>query len=192
MSGTVCYRVATPEDSDGILEIYRPYIEDTTVTFEETVPSSEAFRARVEGILAQYPYLVAEWEGQIVGYAYASPYRPREGFRWTAELSVYVQKDLRNNGIGTRLYGALLDLLRIQGYANAVSVVSHPNEGSERLHARFAFRRVGIQRHCGFKNGAWCDVALFERCLGDYPLSPRDPIPFSQLPRDRVEGILNF
>lgn len=86
MSGTVLYRVAVPEDADGILEIYRPYIEDTTVTFEETVPSPEAFRARVEGILAQYPYLVAEWDGKIVGYAYAAPYRPREGFRWTADF----------------------------------------------------------------------------------------------------------
>ncbi len=192
MSYAITYRCATPADSDRILEIYRPYVENTTVTFETQVPSSREFYARVERILQQYPFLVAETNEEIVGYCYASPYRVRAGFSWTAELSVYVHKDFQRDGIGTHLYGAMLDLLRLQGYRNAVSVISHPNPGSEKLHSRFAFRLVGIQQKCGFKLGKWCDVAVFERCLCDYPVPPVSPIPFPSLPIPQVENILKM
>lgn len=190
MSGTIIYRIATVADADQILDIYRPYIESTAVTFEQDVPTAEAFRARVAQILKQYPYLVAEVDGRIVGYSYASPYRSRAGFRWTAELSVYVHQDYHGNHIGTHLYAALLDLLRIQGYQNICSVISWPNPGSEHLHRRFGFRLAGVQKKTGFKNGHWCDIAIFERCLGDYPVPPEEPIPFSQLPACDVERIL--
>lgn len=192
MSGTIRYRIAVPEDSDAILDIYRPYVESTTVTFEHTVPSPEAFRARVEGILKQYPYLVAEADGQILGYAYASSYRSRYGFTWTPELSVYVRKDLHGQGIGTHLFAALLDLLRLQGYQNVCSVLSWPNPGSEKLHNHFGFRFAGLQKKCGFKLGQWCDVALLERRLGDYPVPPPEPTPFPDLSEEEVERILKF
>lgn len=192
MSGNITYRVATSSDAEEILEIYRPYIESTAVTFEQEVPSPEAFRDRVEHILTQYPYLVAEQDGRILGYCYASPYRSRAGFRWTAELSVYVRQGCQGNGIGTHLYAALLDLLRVQGYQNACSVVSWPNPGSEHLHGRFGFRFAGVQKKCGFKNGHWCDVAIFERCLGDHPILPQEPIPFPRLSQKEIERILNF
>ena len=192
MDKQICYRCAVPEDSDAILEIYRPYVESTAVTFETAVPSREEFRRRVEGILKQYPYLVAEAEGEILGYSYASPYRPRGGFGWTAELSVYVRQDLRKQGIGSHLYAALLDLLRLQGYQNVVSVLSWPNPASEKLHYHFGFRCAGVQLKCGFKNGRWCDVAIFERCLGDYPAPPVPPAPFSALDPEQVKKILGF
>ncbi|MBO5220879.1 MAG: N-acetyltransferase [Clostridia bacterium] len=192
MHESVRYRLATPADADEILEIYRPYVESTAVTFETEVPSREAFRARVEHVLEQFPYVVAEADGQIVGYSYASPYRSRAGFRWTVELSVYVRSDLRGQGIGTRLFAALLDFLRMQGYRNAVSVISWPNESSARLHYHFGFRCAGIQLKCGYKNGHWCDVALFERCLGDYPDPPAEPIPFSSLSQEDVERVFKI
>lgn len=192
MSGMILYRPAVADDADEILAIYRPYVESTAVTFEAEVPSSAEFRIRVETILKQYPYIVAVQDGRIVGYSYASQYRPRAGFLWTAELSVYVRQDLRRMGIGTHLYAALLDLLRMQGYQNAVSVLSWPNPGSERLHYHFGFRCAGVQLKCGFKNGHWCDVAIFERRLGDYPEPPVPPIPFNQLPKAEVERILKF
>ncbi len=192
MSGTVIYRIATPADADGILEIYRPYIESTAITFETVVPTSEQFRARVEGVLAQYPYLVAEAEGKLLGYAYASAYRARAGFLWTPELSVYVRQGYHGNGIGTRLFAALLDLLRMQGYQNVCSAVSWPNAGSEKLHNHFGFRFAGLQKKCGFKNGQWCDLAILERRLGDYPEPPPDPIPFPHLPKEEVERILKL
>lgn len=192
MSTVVRYRPATVEDSDAILEIYRPYIESTEVTFETAVPTKEQFRERVAAILERYPYVVAELDEEIVGYCYASSYRSRAGFLWTAELSVYVRQDCRKQGIGTHLYGILLDFLRMQGFCNAVSVVSHPNPGSEKLHYHFGFRFVGLQLKCGYKNGRWCDVALFERCLGDYPDPPAPPIPFGALPKDAVEKVLKI
>lgn len=192
MEKQIRYRCATAEDSDAILEIYRPYVETTAVTFETSVPSREEFRQRVEGILKQFPYLVAEADGEILGYSYASPYRSRGGFGWTAELSVYVRQDLRSQGIGTHLYAALLDFLRLQGYQNAVSVLSWPNPASEKLHYHFGFRCAGVQLKCGFKNGQWCDVAIFERCLGDYPVPPAPPVPFTALDSGTVKKILGF
>lgn len=192
MYGMITYRVATPTDSDEILDIYRPYVESTAVTFETVVPTSEEFRRRVEETLMQYPYLVAESDGKIVGYSYASSYRSRAGFLWTPELSVYVRQGYQGNGIGTHLYAALLDILRLQGYQSACSVLSYPNPQSEKLHNRFGFRVAGVQRKCGFKCGQWRDVAILERPLSDYPTPPPTPIPFPQLPAKDVERILKF
>ncbi len=192
MSGLITYRIATLEDGDAILDIYRPYVESTTVTFETTVPTPEEFRRRMEGILLQFPFLVAEAEGRILGYAYASPYRPRAGFAWTPELSVYVWEGCHGNGIGSHLYAALLDLLRIQGYQNVCAIVSWPNPESEKLHGRFGFRLAGLQKKCGFKHGQWCDVAIFERRLGDYPEPPPSPIPFPHLSSEEIQRILKF
>ncbi len=192
MPEMITYRIATPEDSDAILEIYRPYVESTAVTFETAVPSSGEFYGRMQEILKQYPYLVAEADGEILGYAYASAYRSRAGFLWSPELSVYVRQGDHGNGIGSHLYAALLDILRLQGYQNACSVVSHPNPSSEKLHYRFGFRCVGIQKKCGYKCGRWCDVALFERPLGNYPQPPSEPIPFPDLPLEKIERILKF
>lgn len=192
MSGIITYRIATLSDCDAILEIYRPYVESTAVTFETAVPSSAEFYERMQEILKQYPYLVAESDGEILGYAYASAYRSRAGFLWSPELSVYVRQGHHGNGIGSHLYAALLDILRLQGYQNACSVVSHPNVESEKLHHRFGFRCVGVQKRCGYKCGHWCDVALFERPLGNYPQPPSEPIPFPELPLEKIERILKF
>ena len=192
MFGLITYRIATPADAEGILDIYRPYVESTTVTFETQVPTLDEFRQRIETTLEQYPYLVAEGDGKILGYAYASAYRSRAGFQWTPELSVYVRQGYHGNGIGSHLYAGLLDLLRSQGYQNVCSVVSHPNLESEKLHYRFAFRLIGVQRKCGYKCGRWCDIAIFLRPLGDHPTPPPAPIPFPQLPKETVDRILKF
>ena len=192
MAEMVRYRIATLDDAEAILEIYAPYVESTAVTFEFAVPSLEEFRGRIQSVLEQYPYLVAESDGEILGYAYASGYRPRAGFFWTPELSVYVKQGHQEQGIGTHLYAALLDLLRLQGYQNVCSVLSWPNPGSEKLHQHFGFRFAGLQKKCGYKHGEWRDVAIFERRLGDYPVPPPQPLRFSQLPWAEVERILKF
>lgn len=192
MLGIITYRIASPSDFEEILDIYRPYVESTTVTFETVVPTSEEFHHRIETTLEQYPYLVAECDGKILGYAYASAYRSRAGFHWTPELSVYVRQGYHGNGIGSHLYAALLDLLRLQGYQNVCSVLSYPNPESEKLHNRFAFRLVGLQKKCGYKCGRWCDVAILERPLGDHPTPPATPVPFPQLPKETVDKILKF
>ncbi len=192
MSGVITYRIATVNDAEEILKIYAPYVESTAVTFEFDVPSLDEFRQRIASVLEHDPYLVAVSDGRILGYAYASAYRSRAGFTWTPELSVYVKQGYQGQGIGTHLYAALLDLLRLQGYQNVCSVLSWPNPGSEKLHQHFGFRFAGLQKKCGYKNGAWRDVAIFERRLGDYPVPPVQPLPFSELNKEDVERILKF
>ena len=100
-------RTACPEDAEALLEIYAPYVRETAVTFEYEVPSPEEFRGRIEHVLSRYPYLAAEEDGRIVGYAYLSAFHPRAAYGWCAEPSVYVEMERRGRGIGRRLYEEL-------------------------------------------------------------------------------------
>ena len=164
-------RFAVPEDAEAILAVYAQYI-DTSVTFEYELPSPADFRARVEQILAEYPYLVWEEDGAILGYAYAHRYRERAAYQWGAELSVYVDKGARGRGLGTRLYAALTELLRLQGLRTVYGVVTQPNEASDRLHTAMGFTVAGVVHNAGFKNGAWHDVTTYEKPIGDFDSAP--------------------
>ena len=123
-------RIATIEDSGAIRAVYAPYI-DTPVTFETALPTIEEFEGRVAGILPEYPYLVCEKDGRIIGYAYACRHRERAAYRWNAELSVYLDGAFVAKGLGRRLYGALIDLLRLQGDPERVRQ-RHPSQRAER------------------------------------------------------------
>ena len=97
-------RPAEADDAEAILAIYAPYVQNTAVTFECDVPDKQSFRSRMEGIMQEYPYLVAEENGKILGYAYAGPFHGRAAFKHTAEISVYLKKECRHQGIGRQLY----------------------------------------------------------------------------------------
>ena len=183
-------RIATAADSDAILAVYAPYITDTTATFETEVPSREVFRRRVEAILTTYPYLVAEEAGEVVGYAYAHREAERAAYDWNVELSVHVRQDRRSDGIGRRLYTALLCLLTLQGVQNAYARIALPNPPSEALHASLGFRRLAEHRATGYKLGEWRTILCMERALGDHAVPPAPLIPFSQLPSEMVEKAL--
>ena len=182
-------RFAVPEDGERLVKIYAQYL-DTPVTFECVCPTAEVFSARIRDISAQYPYLVCEREGEPVGYAYAHRQMEREAYGWNAELSVYLDRDAVSAGLGKRLYGALIELLRMQGVHNVYGGVTLPNEKSKRLHEGMGFRRLGVYRHTGYKCGAWHDVAWFEReilpCSGE--TAPFTPI--GQIPLAKIEEVL--
>ena len=170
-------RLASTDDADGIRTVYAPFV-DTPVTFEEEVPSCEAYRKRIESICEKYPCLVAEEGGRIVGFAYAHELRERIAFQWNAELSIYLAPAAQGQGVGSRLYAALIELLRLTGIKAVYGVVTSPNAASERLHHAFGFALMGVQPHAGFTCGAWHDVAWYVREIAPFEDAPAPPVPF--------------
>ena len=170
-------RLASTDDADGIRAVYAPFV-DTPVTFEEEAPSCEAYRERIAEICEKYPCLVAEEGGRVVGFAYAHELRERIAFQWNAELSVYLAPDAQGQGVGSRLYAALIELLRLMGIKAAYGVVTSPNPASERLHRAFGFALMGVQPHAGFTCGAWHDVAWYVREIAPFEDEPAPPAPF--------------
>jgi L-amino acid N-acyltransferase YncA len=165
--GPVLIRHADPgRDAQACAVIYAPFVTDTAVTFEDTPPDAEELSRRIEAVSVTHPWLVAEQRQVVVGYAYASPHRARAAYRWAAEVAVYVGEDHRRRGVGGRLYGALLPLLRRQGIHSACAGITLPNPASVALHERFGFRRVGVYRQIGWKAGAWRDVGWWQAELG--------------------------
>ena len=170
-------RLASADDADGIRTVYAPFV-DTPVTFEEEVPSCETYRERIVRICEKYPCLVAEEDGRVVGFAYAHELRERIAFQWNAELSVYLAPTTQSQGVGSRLYAALIELLRLMGIKAAYGVVTSPNPASERLHRAFGFELMGVQPHAGFTCGAWHDVAWYVREIAPFEDAPAPPAPF--------------
>ena len=170
-------RLASADDADDIRAVYAPFA-DTPVTFEEEAPSREAYRERIVRICEKYPCLVAEEGGRIVGFAYAHELRERIAFQWNAELSVYLVPTTQGQGVGSRLYAALIELLRLTGIKAVYGVVTSPNAASERLHHAFGFALMGVQPHAGFTCGAWHDVAWYVREIAPFEDAPAPPAPF--------------
>lgn len=182
-------RFAAVEDAPAILQIYGQYIE-SAITFEYTLPTESEFAQRIADIAAEYPYLVCEEAGRIVGYAYAHRQRDRAAYQWNAELSIYLDSSFTSKGIGKRLYTALIELLRLQGVRTVYGAVTVPNEKSEKLHTSLGFRRIGIDRNTGYKCGAWRDVCWFEKAIAPYDVPPHPVTPIGRLPREQILRIL--
>ena len=183
-------RPATLADAAAILAIYRPYIEETDISFEVTVPSLAEFEGRMRLIMAKFPYLVATVEDRVVGYAYAAEHRERAAYGWNADLTVYLDRAFTGRGLGRTLYQALLKILKLQKIQNVYGIVTHPNPASEALHQRLEFREVGIFRQTGHKFGRWLDVVWYEKFLGDHEERPQPPLAFSELDKRTVESML--
>ena len=165
-------RPAKVGDAARLVEIYRPYVEVKTASLEYDTPSVEEFTRRIESISADFPYIVCELDGEPVGYAYAHRYKERFGYRFCAELTVYVKEGFTGKRLGTRLYSALIELLRMMGYKNLYGIVTDPNPGSFALHKSLGFVETGREHFAGFKFGKWFDVVLFERLIGEYGVLP--------------------
>ena len=182
-------RLAKEEDAKAFLAVYAQYI-DTAVSFEYTLPTEESFCKRILGIAKEYPYLVAETDDGIVGYAYAHRQMEREAYQWNAELSIYIGKDATGKGYGKKLYTALMEILQLQGVKTVYGLVTVPNEKSEALHESLGFERIGICKNTGYKSGAWRDVAWFEKQIGDYGTDPKPICTVREIPREKIEEIL--
>ena len=168
-------RPALPEDAGRLLEIYSYYVTDTAVSFETEVPSKDEFASRIRRTLLRYPYLVAEKDGKIAGYAYAGPFVGREAYRFSCETTIYLDKDARGNGYGALLYGALEIELKQQGILNLYACIADPDRedeyltrASERFHARMGYHRAGLFVKCGYKFGRWYNMIWMEKLIGGH------------------------
>jgi phosphinothricin acetyltransferase len=170
-------RLATPGDAPQILEIYRPYVEHTSVSFETEVPSQGEFAQRIATFSSTFPYLVAEENGLPLGYAYAHAFHDRAAYRWTVETSIYVSEAAHGRHVGTALYRALLALLELQGIHNACAVVTIPNDPSMGFHQAMGFSVGGILPSFGYKLGQWHSVAYLYRPLREGTPGPIVPLP---------------
>lgn len=165
----VTIRTATTADAAACLAIYRPLVESTAVSFEEVVPTIEEFAARIENALSAWTWLVAEKHGHCIGYAYGHAHRQRAAYRWSVEVTIYVDGGHRGQGVGSKLYGQLFTELSSLGYCNAYAGVTQPNEASMALHRGVGFEYIGTFRSVGRKFDRWHDVAWFQRKLRETP-----------------------
>lgn len=152
-------------DAPAVQAIYAPYVTDTIVSFEEVPPDIVEVERRIAAIQPKYPYLVAEEDGRIVGYAYASEHRTRAAYRTSVDVAVYVAPDAHRNGVARCLYSRLLPAAASLGYHAAFAGIALPNKASVGLHEAMGFEPVGIYREVGQKFGAWHDVGWWQRLL---------------------------
>jgi L-amino acid N-acyltransferase YncA len=165
MSSTLRIRTATAADAAVLLEIYRPYVEKTAISFELRVPSIEEFQRRISVAVEGWSWLVADVDELQVGYAYGSAHRAREAYRSSVETSAYVREDYHRQGIGRALYTELLNELCERGFGSAFAGTTLPNDASVRFHESLGFQSIGVFPRVGRKFGAWYDVAWFYRPL---------------------------
>ncbi|RHJ94938.1 GNAT family N-acetyltransferase [Parabacteroides bouchesdurhonensis] len=182
-------RFATVADSVSLLNIYAQYI-DTPITFECSLPSEQEFAERIRSISNEYPYLVCEENGEIIGYAYAHRLKEREAYQWDAELSVYLDKRYTSKGLGRKLYCILMEILKLQRVKTVYGLVTIPNVKSEKLHLSLGFKCAGTYHNTGYKSGAWHDVSWFEKEIAPYQPGPAPLLSIQEIPKEKLEGIL--
>lgn len=182
----VLVRDAAPADADQIQAIYAYYVTKSAATFEEEVPGRDEIARRMAAVQRRgLPYLVAEDQGEIVGYCYAGPWRERSAYRYTVEDSIYVAPFVQRRGVGRVLLNELIDRCAVLGYRRMIAVIGDSaNLGSISLHRAVGFRQEGVLRGVGLKFGRWVDVVIMHRNLGDdsQPLPDGGLAP--PLPRD--------
>lgn len=174
-------RIAREEDLPAMLAIYAPYVEDTTVSFEYVPPTPEEFRRRFLTVTAQFPWLVWEEDGQVLGYIYGSAPFERAAYGFCAESSIYLAPQAQGRGVGARLCRVLEELLRRQGYRLLYALVTTENTRSLKFHEKLGYREAACLRRCGYKFGRWIGVTWMEKEL--------DPI---ALPSDFPAGWLSI
>ena len=170
---TFVIRSVTPADAESLLAIYGPYITDTAITFEYDIPSIEEFRGRIQNTLTSYPYICAKADGKIVGYAYAGVFKARAAYMYSVELSIYVKKECRGQGIGKKLYTELERQLKNQGIKNLYACIAVPTKdedlyldfSSQNFHSRMGFTKVGTFTDCAKKFDRWYSMIWMEKIL---------------------------
>ena len=155
-------RPATAADAAAIINIYNHYIATTTISFEENPVSEKEMAQRIQDVTANMPWYVEEQDGEVVGYAYATPWRVRSAYRFSVESTVYVSPEHPRKGIGARLYQVLIDDLRSRGIHVVLGGIAQPNAASVALHERFGFEKVAHFKDVGRKFEQWVDVAYWE------------------------------
>ncbi len=163
------------DDAALALAIYAPYVLNTIISFEYEPPSLEEYRQRIQTVTAEYPWLVCESGGRIIGYAYAGKHRYRTAYQWSPESTVYMSPEFHRQGIARVLYETLFSVLRLQGYFNVYAGVGLPNEKSVGFHRALGFEEIGIFKNVGYKHGNWHDTQWFQLHLAEHILNPPSP-----------------
>jgi phosphinothricin acetyltransferase len=183
-------RGATDSDAESILEIYAPYIEDTSYTFETEIPTIDSFKERIISNLQNWPWLVCEIDGVIAGYAYGSKHRERVAYQWSVECSVYVHDNFQRVGVAKGLYTALIGILRLQGFRNLYAVINLPNDKSVAFHENMGFEYFAVYKNVGYKLGKWKNVGWWQLQLNEYTEEPPPPIKFCEMDTKAIDSIL--
>jgi L-amino acid N-acyltransferase YncA len=170
-------RPATAADGPAVAAIYGPVVETTPASFEIDPPGADEMARRIEQTTRAHPWIVAERDGEVIGYAYAAPAHPRAAYRWSAEVSIYLGEHARGRGIGGVLLDDLLRRLREAGFVTVRAGTTLPNEASVRLFESRGFELVGVFERTGYKLGAWHDVGWWQLPLSDAPGSSPEPRP---------------
>ena len=177
-------RPATEQDVPEILAIYAPYVENSTATFEYDVPCRRSFLQRFYDITAQYPWLVWEEDGKILGYAYASAPYSRAAFSWCAEPSIYLRPDVKGKGIGTKLYAVLEEILRLQGYQVLYALITSENTESIDFHHKNGYKLQAEFPDCGFKFQRWLGLTWMEKRIKIVQSPSAFPSPWRSIVQD--------
>ena len=195
MKEAICVRPATAEDAEQLLEIYTPFVisEDSSlsnVSFELEAPDVEEFRQRIHDISAQFPYLVGEVQGQILGYVYCHPYRERLAYQWAVEVTIYLAPAGQGKGLGRVLYEAMENILRLQGITMLYSCITVGNDHSIKMHEALGYRLIGTFTNSGYKNGQWLDTVWLEKQLQECPSKPAPIKGWRELAPQTVDSVL--
>ena len=174
-------RLARQQDIPAMLAIYGPYVENTAYSFEYTVPTEAEFTERFCCYTAQFPWLVWEEDGRVLGYAYGSAPFQRAAYRWCAEVSVYICPQAHRRGIGSALYAALEQLLWLQGYQVIYSLISTDNTDSVAFHQHLGYKTVTVMPACGIKFGRWIGIIYMEKRSNSVELPTEFPKPIGKI-----------
>lgn len=184
-------RIAQMEDAEALLAVYSPYVRETAITFEYEVPTPEEFGQRIRHTKERYPYLVAELNETIVGYAYASLFHERKAYDWAVETSIYVDRDKKGMGIGRKLYDMLEMILKEQNILNLNACIAYPEEEDEHLtkdsvkfHEHLGYHMAGEFHQCGYKFHRWYHMVWMEKHIGPHLENQPDIKPFKEIEED--------
>ena len=161
----VTVRDGVASDAEGCRAIYAPFVTETWVSFEEEVPSVREMRRRIEGYGESHGFVVAEIDGAIAGYAYGSPHRLREAYRYSCDVAIYIDPVHAGEGVGRAIYDTFLPRLAERGMHAAFAGIALPNDASIALHEAAGFTKIGVYREVGFKFGEWRDVGWWQKVL---------------------------
>lgn len=191
-------RVAATGDAQELLDIYAPYVTDTAISFECEVPSLSEYETRITDVLKKYPYLVAERDGEILGYAYTHAFVGRAAYDHAAETTIYLKEGRTKTGVGRMLYEALERISKAQNILNMNACIGYPETPDEHLtmnsiqfHEHMGYRMVGIFHNCGYKFGTWYHMAWMEKIIGEHVPDPLPVIPFAELSAEKIAHLLH-
>lgn len=187
---TIQLRAAVPEDAASLLDIYAPYVADTAISFEYSVPSLAEFTQRIQNVLKRFPYLVAEKKSsrEILGYVYASPFHPREAYKWAVETSIYIRQGYTGLGLGRRLYEALERILKEQHIITLYACIAAPpgpdefvSDRSILFHQHMGYDLIAEFDRCAYKFGRWYNMVWMEKNILPHADIPKTPLTFDEV-----------